>query len=413
LLTDLPSQDQLLADFENYVSAGRANFYKSIGLPLFPGKREGVRIYNLDGKPYINCRSSGGVFNLGHRPPQIIDALKHALDELDMGDHLLMSAWRARLAKKLAELTPGDLQVTTFVPGGGEAIDVSLKLARAYTGRTQVIYAREGYHGHTGLALSATTDEFKKRFEPLVPGFIPVPFGDSDALEARMNDHTAAVIFETIPATGGILIPLPDFYPRVRELCDEVGALLIIDEVQTGLARTGRMWAIDEWNVVPDFLVMGKGTSAAVYPISATTYKKKIDEFFADNPFYHLSSYAGSDLGCVVAYTMLEIITAPGFIENVQARGEQFARGLANLREKYPRVVKDVRQRGLMIGIELASDMQGMLFTLALAHNGVLANYAGARPNTQIIMPPLIINAEDTALVLNALDRSLAALESG
>jgi acetylornithine/succinyldiaminopimelate/putrescine aminotransferase len=401
------STDEILHDYETYVSSGKANFFKSIGLPLIPGKREGVRIYDREGRAFINCRSSGGVFNLGHRPQAIIAALKKALDELDIGDHLLLSEWRARLAKKLAGLAPGDIRYSTFTPGGGEAIDVAIKLARAYTGRPGVIYATEGYHGHTGFALSATTDRFKSKFGPMMPGFQSVLFGDFDGLEDVVDETTAAVIFETIPVTGGILIPPPEYYPRVRALCDKVGAQLILDEVQAGLGRTGRLWALGEWNIVPDFMVLGKGLSAAIYPISAAMYRPHIDKRFEGEPFFHLSSYGGAELGCVAAAAMLDILAAPGFLDNVNARAKQFADGIAAIRAQVPALIRDVRQRGLMIGIELSDDMYGPALTLALAQRGVLANYAGARENTLIIMPPLIIGEEDTALVLSALEDSL------
>jgi acetylornithine/succinyldiaminopimelate/putrescine aminotransferase len=407
------SSEQILDDYATYVSSGKANFFKSIGLPLIPGKREGVRIYDRAGHAFINCRSSGGVFNLGHRPQPIIEALKNALDELDIGDHLLLSEWRARLAKKLAALTPGDIRYATFTPGGGEAIDVAIKLARAYTGRPGVIHAVEAYHGHTGFALSATGDKFKARFGPMIPGFYAVPFGDIAALEDVVNATTAAVIFETIPVTGGILIPPPDYYPRVRALCDRFGAQMILDEVQAGLGRTGKLWALSEWNIVPDFMVLGKGLSAALYPISAATYRPHIDARFADEPFMHISSYGGAELGCVAAAAMLDIITAPGFLDNVNARAKQLGAGSAAIRARYPALVADVRQRGLMIGIEMVDDMLGPALTLALAQRGVLANYAGARANTLIIMPPLIIGAADTARVLNALEDSFRQLAGG
>ena len=206
-----PSTEEIVHDYETYVSSGKTHFFQSLGLALVPAKREGVRLYDRQGNPFINCRSSGGVFNLGHRPKLIIDALKQALDDLDIGDHLLLSERRARLAKRLAELAPGDIRYSTFTPGGGAAIDVAIKLARAYTGRAGVVYATEGYHGHMGFALSATADKFKAKFGPLVPGFQPVPFGDIDALERVVNETTAGVIFETIPVTGDILIPPPDY----------------------------------------------------------------------------------------------------------------------------------------------------------------------------------------------------------
>src|SRR3990172_8416095 len=238
------------------------------GVDFIPGRREGVRVWDYDGRrSWIDCRSAGGVFNLGHRPPRIIAALKAALDEIDMSDHMLASGYRGLLAKRLAELTPGDLQYTTFGSSGSEAIDFAL---------------------------------------PLAPGFRRVPFGDFEALEAAVTDDVAAVIMETIPATAGFTMPPDDWYPRIRRLCDDRGALLILDEVQAGLGRTGNLWAFEEWGVVPDIMVLGKGMSSAVIPLSSATYGKHLQSFFDSDPFCHLSRGGGSDLACIAALAMLD-----------------------------------------------------------------------------------------------------------
>lgn len=411
VLPELPDE-QVIADFEQYVSSGKVALYRQMGLATVPGRREGVRIWPADGgPPLINCRSSGGVFNLGHRPPAIVEAVKQALDSLDINDHILLSAPRAILARRLAELLPGDIQYTTFGVSGGEAIDLALKLARGFTGRPGIISAQGGYHGHTGLALAAGDPAFRDPFGPLPTGFAQVPFGDVDALRAAMNDTVAAVIMETIPATAGILIPPDDYYPAVRELCDRYGALFIADEVQAGLGRTGRLWAIDEWGVAPDMIVLGKGLSGAVYPITATCYRPEIDAWLArTNPFIHISTFGGADPGCVAALKMLEIITAPGFMEHVQAVGARLMDGLRTLQQQAPALVVEVRGRGLMVGVELADERLGPMLTVLLARHGVLALYASNRPSTMIVMPPLIITADEVDEVLAAFRASLAVM---
>ena len=311
---DSYTKEQAIADFAEYVSPQKVRAYQSLGFDFVPGRREGARIWDLDGsRCLINLRSSGGVFNLGHCPPLLVKVLKEALDHLDMGDHILMSAARAKLARRLAELTPGDIQYAIFSSSGGEAIDVALKLARGYTGKPGVISAVHGYHGHTGLALAAT-DGYSEKFGPLAPGFRRVPFGAADALEAAMDGQTAAVIMETIPATAGFVFPPDDYYPSVREICDRHGAVMILDEVQAGLGRTGRLWAIEEWDVVPDIMVLGKGMSGGIYPMSATCYRPFLQPFFDADPFVHLSSFGGSDLGCTVSLAMLNEISTPQFL---------------------------------------------------------------------------------------------------
>lgn len=406
------TDEQIIADFERYVSSGKVALYRQMGLAVVPGKREGVRIWpRSGGPPLINCRSSGGVFNLGHCPAPIVEAVKQALDTLDINDHILMSEYRAALAHRLAELLPGDIQYTTFGVSGGEAIDFALKVARGFTGREGIISVQGGYHGHTGLALAAGDPTFRDPFRWHPSGFVQVPFGDVDALRAVLSDDVAAVIVETIPATAGILIPPDGYYAAMRDLCDRHGALMIIDEVQAGLGRTGRLWAIEEWGVVPDMIVLGKGLSGAVYPITATCYKPAVDAWLArTNPFIHISTFGGADPGCVAALKTLEIVTAPGFLEHVQAMGARLMGGLRDLQAQHPALIAEVRGRGLMIGVEMSSAQFGPLLTVLLARNGVLALYANNRPSTMIVMPPLIISADEVDEVLAAFAASLSAL---
>ena len=403
-------KERIIEDYAHYVNPGRVSVFKQVGLDFVPGRREGVWLWDVDGsRKLLNCRCSGGVFNLGHRPPRVVEALKTALDEIDVGDHMLLDEMRAALGKRLASLTPGDIRYSTFSPGGAEAIDVAIKLARGYTRRPGVISVKGGYHGHTGFALATGEDSFRSKFGPPPPGFSKVPFGDADALAAAVTEETAAVIVETIPATAGMLLPPDDYYPRVRQICDAHSAQLIIDEVQAGLGRTGRMWAIEEWGIVPDILVAGKGLSGAVYPISATCHRPHLDAFFQENPFIHLASFGGAALGCVAALAMLDQITEPGFMEHVQAMGERFEAGFVELQSRYS-IVAGWRRRGLMIGFELTDPRMGPAMSVALGKNGVLAIFANHRPSTVQIMPPLIIQPDEVDFVLEALDRSLAFL---
>ena len=199
-----------------HLSAERARGFRAAGLTFVQGYREGVRIGDLDGNEFINCRCSGGVFNFGHRPAFAIDALKHALDEFgDMGDWLLPSAVRARGAGALAGILPGDLRYSFFTPGGAEAVEVACKLARGATGRTEFVGAEHGYHGHIGFSLAMDEARDNHWFTPLVPGIVKVPFGDAGAVDRAVTDQTAAVCMETIPATAGYLVPPDDFWPRV------------------------------------------------------------------------------------------------------------------------------------------------------------------------------------------------------
>jgi len=399
-------KQEAIQDFADYVSPSRAKLYVDMGFDFVPGRREGSRVWDLDGsRSFINCHAS--VFNLGHRPPRMVAALKEALERLDIGDYVLMSEARARLARRLAELTPGDITYSMFLPCGSEAVDVAIKLARGYTGRPSIVSAVGAYHGLTGLAMAAGDPHFRERCGPVAPGFSQVPFGDVEAVASAIDGSTAAVIMETIPSTAGILIPPPDYYPRLRDVCDRAGALLIIDEVQAGLARTGRLWAIDEWGVVPDIFVLGKAMSGGVYPMSATCYRRKLQAFFDVDPFVHASTFGGADVGCAVTMAVLDQITEPAFLAHVNEMARRFEDGLARLRERHANVVVEVRQRGLMIGLEMVSSSCGPLLTQALARRGVLALFADNRPSTLMIKPPLIITAEEVDEVLGALEQAL------
>jgi acetylornithine/succinyldiaminopimelate/putrescine aminotransferase len=400
------SKEEITEIFAKRVSPAKAKFFKSVGIDFVPGKREGVWYWDLDGRRLIDCHCNGGVYNLGHRNPEIVSTLKKALDELDIGNHHLISEHRAQLAEKLAEVMPGDISRTVFGVGGGEAVDFAIKLARGYTGKKKVVYAKGGYHGHTGFALAAGDEQYKKPFEPLAPGFISVPFGDADAVEKAVDNDTAAVIFETIPATLGMPLPPDDFFQRVREICDEKGALMIMDEVQTGLGRTGKMWGIEHYNVVPDVIVTAKGLSGGIYPISATCFKEGLDDFMMENPFVHVSTFGGSELGCVVANRVLEITSNPSFLENVNRMAGLLSDGLNSLMENFD-FICEIRQKGLFIGIKMSDRAFGPLLSIACYHNGILAVYANNDTSVLQLLPPLIITEENAGYILENLKRAL------
>jgi acetylornithine/succinyldiaminopimelate/putrescine aminotransferase len=397
--------------FANHVSSGKAEFFSQAGIDFVLGKREGIYIWDLEGKQLINCHCNGGVFNLGHRNPRIITALRRALDELDIGNHHLVSEARAILAERIAAISPGDLNRVVFGSSGGEAIDMAIKIARAHTGRPQVISALGGYHGHTGLALAAGDESFRKPFEPLSPGFVQVPFGDLEALASAIGEDTAAMIFETIPATYGISIPPDDYFAGVRNLCDQHGVVMISDEVQTGLGRCGAIWGIDTYGVVPDILVAGKGLSGGIYPISATIYREHLNPFLHENPFIHVSTFGGAEVGCYVAMEVLNMLEEPGFLEHVQDMAKLFEDGFADLITKHPGVLVEARQRGLMMGLKLANENLGPLMTRIGFDAGLLTIYANNDPSVIQILPPLIIQEGEVAQVLGTLDGMLTIVE--
>ncbi len=403
------SNSEVFRKFAEYVSPGKVAMYKAIGIDFIPGKSKGCWIQDkYSDTKVINLRSSGGVFNLGHSPPQTRSALIEALDEgIDMGDHMLISEHRANLAEKLASILPGDIQYSVFGVSGGEAVDLAIKLARGYTSRKKIVSLVGGYHGHTGFAIGTGDSVFKAPFGDF-EDYVQIPIEDLEAAEKEIDDKTAAFIMETIQATAGVIIPSRKYLREIRRICDEKGVVFIIDEVQAGLGRTGRMWAIEEWDIIPDIMVMGKGMSGGVYPLSVTSFRPHLQTFFDENPFVHISTAGGSDLACKVASKMLDVTV--DLLPQVNERGRQFADGLALLKEGSAGLITEIRQRGLFIGIEFLTTELCHAFMSLCLKRGALALYANNRPSTLIVMPPLIISKEEVEFVLDVFTESLRDL---
>ena len=396
-----------------HLSPHKAEAFRAFGIDLVQGRREGVRIWDLDGRDYLNCRSSGGVFNFGHHPAFAVEALTSAVHEHDMGDWLLPSLRRAEGAAALARLLPEPLRYTFFTASGAEAVEVACKLARSVTQRTEFVCAEHGYHGHVGFSLAMDDPPLSDRYRPLTPGIVRVPFGDAQALEQAIGDATAAVIMETIPATGGYLVPEPGYFAGLRRLCDERGALLILDEVQAGLGRTGRLWAFEHFGVVPDVLVTGKGTSAGVYPIAACCFGDRVEAHFADDPFFHPSSFAGSELGARVIEAVVERYQDPDLLPHVNEMGTRLRSGLEALVERYPDRLVEVRGLGLMLALETRSDALGFELTKQCFRHGLLAIFAFNRQSALQVMPPLTITSEEIDEVLERLGAAVADSAAG
>ena len=393
-----------------HLSPHKAAAYRAVGMEIVQGRREGVRVWDLEGRDYINCRSSGGVFNFGHSPQFAVEALQAAVGEHDMGDWLLPSARRARGAEALTRLLPDPLRYVFFTASGAEAVEVACKLARSVTGRPGFVCAEHGYHGHVGFSLAMDDPPLSDRYRPLTPGITRVPFGEIDAVRAAVGPDTAAVIMETIPATGGYLIPPATYFAEIRRICDETGALLILDEVQSGLGRTGRVWAFEHFDVVPDAVVVGKGLSGAVYPVAACCFGDRIEAHFAEDPFFHPSSYAGSELGAAVVEAVAARYEDPELLAHVNAMGERLATGFDDLVARRPTQLAGHHGLGLMRALDTHSDAMGLELTKQCFAHGLLAIFAFNRQATLQVMPPLTITEAEVDEVLERLDAAVAAM---
>jgi len=404
-------KSQALATFAKHVNPQKARILKNAGLDIIEGKREGASVWDITGKKYIDCITSAGSFNAGRRNPEIVATLKKALDEYDLGAFLLCSKQKAELAAKLAEITPGDLQYVMYGTGGGEANDFAIKLARGFTFNTEIISTEKAYHGHTGFSLAAIgRDEYKKPFSPMVPGFRHVPYNDLKAMEEAITEDTAAIMIEPVQGEGGIH-PASDKYMKgLRALCDEKDILLIFDEIQTGMGRTGKMFCCEHSGVVPDIMTPAKSLGGNLYPISATIYREELNDFVMNHPFTHLSTFGGSDLGCIVGMATIDYLLKHKVPEHASAMGDRFQSGFDTLLEKYPALLLETRRKGLMMGLQYTNESIGPRMSYQLAQNSVMAIYTGNDPSVMRLMPILEIQPEEVDFVLDALDKSMSVV---
>jgi len=402
---------QILADFSKYVNPQKARVLKNAGLDIIEGKREGAAVWDITGEKYIDCITSAGSFNVGRRNPEVIQALKKALDEYDLGSFIVCSKQKADLAKKLAEITPGDLQYVTYGTGGGEANDFAIKLARGFTMKTEVISTIKAYHGHTGFSLAAIgRDEYKKPFYPMVPGFTHVPYNDLKAMTEAVTEDTAAIMIEPVQGEGGIFVAASDYLKGLRALCDKNDIMLIFDEIQTGFGRTGKMFCCEHAGIAPDILTVAKSLGGNLYPISATIYREELNDFVMKYPFTHLSTFGGSDLGCIVGLAAIDYLIKNKVPDHAAAMGERFQKGFDNLLKKYPDLLIEVRRMGLMMGLQFTNDSIGPRMSYQLAQNGVMAIYTGNDPSVMRLMPVLEIQPDEIDFVVEALDTSMSEI---
>ncbi|MFQ5630383.1 MAG: aspartate aminotransferase family protein [bacterium] len=399
---------KIISDFAKHVSSGKARFFQKNEIDFVFGKREGPFVWDVDGScRLIDCHCNGGVFNLGHRNPVLIETLVQAVVSLDIGNHHFVSRSRSELAKQIAAYTPGDLRYTIFGVSGGEAVDTAIKIARKSTRRKKIISAHGGYHGHTGLALAAGDAKYREPFLSSSEDFLQIPFDDVAALDQAVSSRIAAVILETIPATLGMTIPNRDYFSYVKKVCEQNAALLIIDEVQTGLGRTGKMWGIEYFGVEPDILVIGKGLSGGIYPITATVIQPELEQVFHDDPFSHISTFGGAEIGCAVAQKVLEMSAATEFLQHVNTLAEIFNTGLQKIQQSAAGFLIEIRQKGLMMGLKMAAPQLGPLMTKACFEAGLLCVFAGNDPSVVQFLPPLNIEKPLADEILQRLTRAL------
>ena len=407
---------EVVEGFRENVNPGFLDYRKSVSTDYtsVEWKDSGSTFTDIWGKEFIDCLGGYGIYNVGHRHPKVMKAVTDQLQRQALHSQELLDPLRAFLAKLVADITPGDLQYVFFVNSGTESIEAALKFAKMYTGRRGFISTTRAFHGKSLGSLSATAKGiFRKPFLPLIPGFHHVPYGNADAVGmmlescAFVGEDVAAVIVEPIQGEGGVIIPPDDYLPKLRDLCDQYGALLILDEVQTGMGRTGTMFACERNNVVPDILCLAKAFGGGMMPIGATVARKPVWEKLVENPFLHTTTFGGNPVCCAAAIANINVLMEEKLPQRSAESGEYMMSKLLPLARQYPAVVDEVRGRGLMIGIEFVTNELGYDVAKGLFARGVLV--AGTLINAKSIRiePPLTISREQQDQVIERLADTL------
>lgn len=402
--------DRVLEAHRAHVNPGLARLRQFGGFGDVEESALGCVVTMASGAQYLDFVGGYGVFSVGHRHPRVVAAVHRQLDRIPLSTRTFFSEPEAQLASRLAALAPGELTYCFFSNSGAEAVEAALKMARIATGKTDFISAHGSYHGKTLGALSVTgREKYRKPFEPLLPGATFIPFDDLDAARAAVTPQTAAIIIEPIQGEGGIIVPAAGYLRGLRDLCDRNGLLLIADEVQTGLGRTGTMFAVESEAVAPDILTLAKALGGGVMPIGATLATPAIwEKTFGANPLVHTSTFGGNPLACAAGLAALDVIEDEDLMTRATARGVQLMDGLRQVQRDLPGALRAVRGRGLMIGVEFAVKDVAELTINGMAQRGVIAAYTLNNPNVIRFEPPLVVSPEQVETAVAAFREAVA-----
>jgi LysW-gamma-L-lysine/LysW-L-ornithine aminotransferase len=362
--------------------------FKKRPVTIIRGK--GAKIYDDSGKEYIDCVAGQGVANIGHCVPEIAEAIAVQSRQLVICPAIFYNDVRAKLLEKLVSISPKSLEKAFLCNSGAEAVETAIKFARIATKKTEIIAAKQGFHGRTFGALSATwKPEYRKPFEPLVPGYRHVAYNSIDELKAAITENTAAILLEVVQGEGGVIMGSREYFDAARRLCDEHGVLLIIDEIQTGFGRTGRLFACGHYNIQPDMMCVAKALGAGI-PMGAVLCSSRIEIPYS----VHANTFGGYPLACSAALASLKYIEDNQLVKRSEELGSYF---LERLR------IRGIRGIGLMIAIELKEKPQASL--QALMERGVMALPAGV--TCLRFLPPLVISKEEIDIVIEKLGETL------
>jgi putrescine aminotransferase len=395
--------DETYENYRRYLNPSLARVMKLSGSPV-EVRALGTTIWDHTGKAYLDFAGGYGVFTLGHSHPRVVAAVKAQLDLMSLSGKTMFDPLVGRLARALAEIAPGDLELSFFCNSGAEAVEGALKLARAATRRAKFVATTGAFHGKTFGALSVSgRAAFQTPYAPLLPDVVHIPYGDAAAL-AEVISGAAAFIVEPVQGEGGVNVPPSDYLARARTLCDEAGALLIADEIQTGFGRCGARFACDLAGVVPDVMTVAKGLSGGVVPIGAFIARPSVwQSAYGHAPLLHTSTFGGNPLACAAALAALDVLRDEGLVENARARGAQLLAGARRIASEYPSVIREARGLGLLVGVELMHEGYGGTIIPEMLKAGVTAAWTLNMQRVIRLEPPLIVTAAEVERALEAL----------
>ncbi|HEX6271151.1 MAG TPA: aminotransferase class III-fold pyridoxal phosphate-dependent enzyme [Anaerolineales bacterium] len=380
---------------------------------------EGAIFRDVLGREFIDCLGGFGMMDLGWRHPDVVRAVKAQMDRSPMPSQELIDPLRGVLARLLAQITPGDLKYSWFAASGTEAIEASIKVAKLYTQKSAFIVAVKAFHGKTlgSLSMMGKAD-FRQPMGMLYGGPVyHVSFGDADAVERQLEIcnsvgiGVAGVLFEPIQGEAGAIVPPDDFWPRVREATRHYGVLLIADEVQTGMGRTGRMWGVDHWNVIPDIIAAAKSLGGGVMPVSAVVTTEEIFQpMMYPNPFMHTTTTGGGALACAAAIAAIQVTLRDRLWEQATHKGDYLIAKLQGFAAQYPQIYEKITGKGLLIGMHFKNPEVGYKVAAELFRRGVLVSGTLTNAKTVRIEPPLIISMELLDQVLDRLEDTLQSV---
>ncbi len=397
---------EVYENYKEFVNPPLARVMKLSGSPV-EVRAQGCTIWDHTGKEYLDFAGGYGVFTLGYCHPRVVEAVRLQLERIALSGKTMFNVLLGRAARRLAELAPGDLQISFWCNSGTESIEGAIKLARAATGRAKIVGTLDAFHGKTLGALSVSGREtFQTPFRPLLADSVRVAFGEIDSLEEALGD-AAAFVVEPVQGEGGVHVPPQGYLRAVRELCDKTGALFIADEIQTGLGRCGYRFACNRDDVVPDVMTLAKGLSGGVVPVGAFIARPAVwNRAFGKAPLLHTSTFGGSEIACTAALAAMDALEDDGLALRARVRGEQLLRGAQRIAAEFPAVVREARGLGLLVGVELTNEGYGGWIIPEMLKHGVTAAWTLNAQRVIRLEPPLIVSEAEV-------DRALEALRAG